>query len=70
MPEARPNTPPILALVMMASAFTLVLLAVLIYIGVVPLPAEMRFIAALLVGAAAFADFLVALWFFRKSQSS
>ena len=70
MPETRPNTTPVIALAMVVSAITLVVLAVLIYLGVVPLPPETRFIASLLVGAAAFADFLVALWFFRKSQSS
>jgi hypothetical protein len=69
MPEARPNTAPILALVMFGSAITLVALAVLIYTGVVPLGEEIRLIASVVVGAAAFADFLVAIWFFRKSQS-
>ena len=70
MPDTAPNTTPVIALVMGVSAITLAALAVLIYAGVVPLPPETRFIASLVVGAAAFADFLVALWFFRKSQSS
>ena len=70
MPETRPNTAPILAMVMFVSAVTLVLLAVLIYTGVVPLGEEIRMIAAVAVGVAAFADFVVAIWFFRKSQSS
>ena len=70
MPETRPKTTPILAMVMFVSAVTLVVLAVLIYTGVVPLGEEVRLIAAVVIGAAAFADFLVALWFFRKSQSS
>ena len=65
-----PNTAPILAMVMFVSAVMLVVVAVLIYTGVVPLGEEIRLIAALAVGAAAFADFLVAMWFFRKSQSS
>jgi hypothetical protein len=43
---------------------------VLIYIGVVPFSPEVRLLAAVVVGVAAFADFLVAIWFFRKSQSS
>jgi hypothetical protein len=55
---------------MLVSVVSLVVLAVLIYTGVVPLPPETRLIASLVVGAAAFADFLVALWFFRKGQSS
>jgi hypothetical protein len=70
MPESRPNTTPVIAMAMFVSAVTLVALAALIYMGVVPLPPEMRLLASLLVGAAAFADFLVAVWFFRKSQSS
>jgi hypothetical protein len=70
MPEARPNATPVIAMAMFASAVTLVVLAVLIYIGVVPFSPEVRLLAAVVVGVAAFADFLVAIWFFRKSQSS
>ena len=70
MPEARPNTTPMLAMVMFVSAITLVVLAVLIYTGVMPLGEEIRLIGSVAVGVAAFADFLVAIWFFRKSQSS
>ena len=70
MPEGRTNAAPVIVMAMVVSAITLVVLAVLIYTGVVPLPPELRFMAALLVGAAAFADFLVAVWFFRKSLSS
>jgi hypothetical protein len=70
MPETRPNTAPVLAMAMFFSAITLVALAVLIYVGVVPLGEEIRLLATLIVAAAAFADFLVAVWFFRKNQSS
>ena len=70
MPEARPNTSPVIAMAMFASALTLVAFAVLIYTGVVPIGEDVRMIAALVVGAAAFADFVIAIWFFRKSQSS
>ena len=70
MPEAPPNTTPVVAMVMGVSAITLAVLAGLIYTGVVPLPPETREIASLAVGAAALADFLLAVWFFRKSQSS
>ena len=70
MAEPRPATKPLVAMAMFVSALTLVALAALIYTGVVPLPADIRFTASLLVGAAAFADFLVAVWFFRRSQSS
>ena len=69
MPDT-PNATPVIAMAMVVSAITLVVLAVLIYTGVVPLPPEMRFIATLVVAAAAFGDFLVGVWFFRKSQSS
>ena len=70
MPETRPDTTPIIAMAMGVSAITLIVLAGLIYTGVVPLPPETRLIASLVIGAAAVADVLVALWFFRKSQSS
>ena len=69
MPEPRPNVPPMLAMVMFVSALTLVALAVMIYTGVVPLGEEIRLLGSVAVGGAAFLDFLVALWFFRKSQS-
>ena len=70
MPDTAPHTTPVIAMVMGVSAITLAALAALIYAGVVPLPPETRLIAAAVMGAAAFADFLAALWFFRKSQSS
>ena len=69
MPEA-PTTTPVIAMVMGVSAITLFALAALIYAGVIPLPAETRLLASLVIGAAAFVDVLVAVWFFRKSQSS
>jgi hypothetical protein len=69
MPEPRPNTTPILAMVMFVSALTLVAVAVMIYTGVVPVGEEVRLLGSVVVGVAAFADFLVATWFFRKSQS-
>jgi hypothetical protein len=70
MPEAPPRTAPVIAMAMFVSVITLVALAVLIYTGVVPIAEEVRLIASLALGAAAFADFVVAVWFFRKSQSS
>jgi hypothetical protein len=70
MPEGGPNTSPVIAMAMFASAIALVVVAGLIYAGVVPMAPEMRFLVSLVIGAAGFADFLVALWFFRKSQSS
>jgi hypothetical protein len=57
-------------MVMVVSAVSLAVASALIYMGVVPLPDETRGIAALIVGVAAFADFGVAIWFFRMGQSS
>jgi hypothetical protein len=70
MPETRPDTRPLIAVILFGSAITLFALAVLIYSGVVPLGPDVRMTAAMVVGAAAFGDLLVALWFFRKSQSA
>jgi hypothetical protein len=70
-----PDRPPagsrrLIALIMLASAVSLAAVAFLIYTGAVPMPGDIRFIAALAVGGAAAADFLVGLWFFRIGQSS
>ena len=51
---------------MMLSAVALGVVAILIYSGVVPFGG----VAALVVGAAAFADLLIGIWFFRRGQSS
>ena len=69
MPERGP-TSPVIALAMLVSAMTLAVAAVLIYSGVISLGDELRMIAAVAVGVAAFVDFVIAVWFFRKSQSS
>jgi hypothetical protein len=71
MPEPTPAAGRgLISVILIVSAISLSVLAALIYMGVVPLPAETRGIAASVVGAAAFADFLVAVWFFRMGQSS
>ena len=71
MPEpTQAGSRAVIAGMLVISAISLAVLAGLIYTGVVPLPDETRGIAALVVGAAAFADFLIALWFFRMGQSS
>jgi hypothetical protein len=69
MPDAR-STAPVIALAMLVSAITLAAVAGLIYSGVISLGEELRVVASVAAGAAAFADFVVAVWFFRKSQSS
>jgi len=68
-PTAAGSRGPI-AMILVLSATALAVLAALIYMGVVPLPDQTRGIATLVVGGAAFADFLVAVWFFRMGQSS
>lgn len=71
MPEPTPAASrAVIAMILVVSAISLAVLAGLIYVGVVPLPEETRGLAALVVGLAAFADFLVAVWFFRRGQSS
>ncbi len=71
MPEPAPaGNRALIAMILVVSAVSLVVLSALIYMGVVPLPDETRGIAALVVGVAAFADFVVAIWFFRMGQSS
>jgi len=71
MPEPTPPASrAVVSGILVISAISLAMLAVLIYMGVVPLPAETRGMATLVVGVAAFADFAVAMWFFRIGQSS
>ena len=71
MPNPEPvQNKPLIALLMLISAVTLGVVAVLIYSGVVPLPEESRGLVTMVVGGAAAADLLVCLWFFRKGQSS
>ena len=70
MPEPTTGNRAVIAMVLVFSALSLSALAVLIYTGVMPVPEDSRGIAALVVGVAAFADFLVAVWFFRMGQSS
>ena len=57
-------------MILVVSAIFLAVLSALMYMAVVPLPDETRGIAALVVGVAAFTDFVVAVWFFRMGQSS
>lgn len=71
MPEPTPaGSRTVIAMILVISAISLALLAALIYMGVVPLAEETRGLAAIVIGVAACADFLVAVWFFRMGQSS
>ena len=66
MPEPNRAAAPVIALAMMFSAVTMVVLAALIFMGTLGLPR----VAAYVLGFAAFVDFAVGIWFFRKGQSS
>jgi len=68
-PQAAANKQ-LVATILMISAAVLAAVALLIYVGVVPLSEPSRPIGALIVGIAAAADFLVGLMFFRMGQSS
>ena len=71
MPDPVPQgVRQIIALAMVVSAVSLAVIAVLIYAGTIPMSGDIRFPAALLVGAAAFADLMIGIWYFRKGQSS
>ena len=71
MPDPQPvQSKPLIAVIILVSAVTLAVVAVLMYSRVVPLPEESRGPVTMVVAAAAAADFLVCLWFFRKGQSS
>ena len=71
MPEprtaARPN---VVALAMVVSAIVMFVVAVLTFVGIVPLPEESRPLVGGLIVAASFVDLLVGVWFFSKGQSS
>lgn len=54
---------------MFLSAIVMFALAVVFYTGVIDVGEELRVTAAVVVGAAAFVDLLVAIWFFRQGQS-
>jgi FlaG/FlaF family flagellin (archaellin) len=66
MPEPTRAVAPVIALAMMFSAITMAVLAALIYMGTLGLPR----IVAYVLGFAAFLDFAIGIWFFRKGQSS
>jgi hypothetical protein len=70
MPEPHAGTGQIVGLMMVLSAVTLVVLAGLIYTGTIPMPDQTRRIASLVMAFAAFLDFGIGVWFFRKGQSS
>ena len=66
MPEPARAAAPVIALATMFSAVTMAVLAALIYMGTLGLPR----VAAYVLGFAAFLDFGIGMWFFRKGQSS
>ena len=70
MPEPAQRNNQIIALALLASAITLGVVAGLIFTGTIPVAEGTRAMIALAVGVASFADFIIAMWFFRKGQSS
>jgi hypothetical protein len=66
MPEPARAAAPIIVMAMMFSAVTMAVLAALIYMGTIQLPRLVAFV----LGFAAFVDFAIGIWFFRKGQSS
>jgi hypothetical protein len=70
MPDPAHRNSQIIALALLASAITLGVVAGLIFAGTIAVAADIRPMIALAVGVASFADFMVAMWFFRKGQSS
>ena len=69
MPEvnSRPRKQ-IVALAMFISAAVMFALSMMFYTRVIDL-GELRLVAAAMVGVAAIADLLIAIWFFRQGQS-
>jgi hypothetical protein len=69
MPDAGRNNQ-IIAMALFVSAITMGVVAGLIFAGTIPVADDARTMIALAVGVASFADFMVAMWFFSKGQSS
>jgi hypothetical protein len=70
MRDAPPANRQLIALLLMTSAVVLAVLALVMYLGVLPLPmGETRGLVALVLMVAAAGDFAVGLWFFRMGQS-
>ena len=60
----------VVALALGASALLLVVMAALVYSGVLPFPDELRATVAAIFGGVAAVDLLPGFWFFRTSLSS
>jgi hypothetical protein len=70
MPEPAQRNSQTIALALLASVVMLSAMAVLTWTGTLPFDESVRQITAIAFGVAAFADLVVAIWFFRKGQSS
>ena len=71
MPEAeRQRAQYVIAAAMFLGAAVMFAVAALIYAGVIDVGDEVRLIGAIVIGMAAFADLMLAIWFFRRGQSS
>ena len=70
MPEPTQRNNQIIALALFMSAIALGVAAGLILAGTIPVDVGARPMVAMAVGVASLADFIIAVWFFRKGQSS
>ena len=70
MPEATERNNQIIAMALFMSAIALGIVAGLIVAGLIPVDDGARPMIAMAVGVAALADFMIAIWFFRKGQST
>ena len=70
MPEPSPRSYRTIALALLASVLMLAVMAVLILAGTIPVADQTGPMIAIALGFVAFTDLMVAIWFFRKGQSS
>ena len=70
MPEPAQRSYQTIALALLSSVVLLAVLAALILAGTIPVDADTRPMLAAALGVAAFTDLMIAIWFFRKGQSS
>ena len=70
MPEATHRNNQVIALALLVSAITMGVVAGLIFAGTIPVADGTRPMVGAAIAVASFADLMVAMWFFRKGQSS
>jgi hypothetical protein len=71
MPEVRPRPRQhVIAAAMLLSAVVMFAMAMLFFTGTIDVGEDLRMIAGSVVAVAAAADLAIAIWFFRRGQSS